>query len=595
MHIADFSVGHLGANAIVGGSLGMATGAAVASRYLDNGKIVLCFAGDGAYNNGIAHESMNFASMAQFANGLMPKKSGVPIIFAVVNNQYGMTGQQRGEVTAVEYLAERGLGYNSVGMHAEVVNGMDVLAVMDGTRMAAELARNGAGPVLMEYWACRFKGHSLSDNTTTYRTERESEAWFCIDPLLEFPQRLMEAGIITESDLADMRQKARERNEAMALKASQGPMPEPSAMYFGLHSDTNSNEVPPEHQNIGILEEYKPFERIDGRITYREAVIEAIVEEMMRDNRVILYGEDIADYGGAFGATRGILDIFGRDRVFNAPISEAAIIGTGVGAAMTGCRPVVEIMYIDFMPQAMCQLGNQAAKWKYMSGGQPTIPLTIRTTTGGGKGYAGQHSQSLEAVVAHFAGLKVAMPSTAYDAKGLLKTAIRDDNPVVFIEHQNLYGDPVGASVVPESEYLIPFGKADIKRKIDISIDDGPYATIIAWGYMVSVALSAADKLAEEGIEIEVVDPRTLVPLDIDTMVESVEKTGRAVVVHQACEFMGFGAEVVAQLQLNAFDYLDAPIVRVAAPNTPPPSSQVLEKAFLPNEARIIAAVKELL
>lgn len=594
MHIADFSVGHLGANAIVGGSLGMATGAAVASRYLDDGKIVLCFAGDGAYNNGIAHESMNFASMAQFTNGLMPKKAGVPIIFAVVNNQYGMTGQQRGEVTAVEYLAERGLGYNSVGMHAEVVNGMDVLAVMDGTRRAAELARNGEGPVLMEYWACRFKGHSLSDNTTTYRTERESEAWFCVDPLLEFPQKLIEAGIIKESDFADMRQKARERNEAMALKASQGPMPEPSAMYFGLHSDTNSNEVAPEHQNVAVLKEYEPFERIDGKITYREAVIEAIVEEMMRDNRVILYGEDIADYGGAFGATRGILAIFDRDRVFNAPISEAAIIGTGVGAAMTGCRPIVEIMYIDFMPQAMCQLGNQAAKWKYMSGGQPTIPLTIRTTTGGGKGYAGQHSQSLEAVVAHFAGLKVAMPSTAYDAKGLLKTAIRDDNPVVFIEHQNLYGDPVGASVVPESEYLIPFGKADIKRRMDISIDDGPCATVIAWGYMVPVALSAADKLAEEGIEIEVVDPRTLVPLDIDTMVESVGKTGRAVVVHQACEFMGFGAEVVAQLQLNAFDYLDAPIVRVAAPNTPPPSSQVLEKVFLPNEARIIAAVKEL-
>jgi 2-oxoisovalerate dehydrogenase E1 component len=594
MHIADFSVGHLGANAIVGGSLGMATGAAVASRYLDSGKVVLCFAGDGAYNNGIAHESMNFASMAQFTNGLMSKKAGVPIIFAIVNNQYGMTGQQRGEVTAVEYLAERGLGYNSIGMHSEVVNGMDVLAVMDGTRRAAELARTGEGPVLMEYWACRFKGHSLSDDTTSYRTERESEAWFCVDPLLEFPQKLVEADIITESDFADMRQKARERNEAMALKASQGPMPEPSAMYFGLHSYTNSNEVPPEHKNVDVLKEYEPFERIDGKITYREAVIEAIVEEMMRDNRVILYGEDIADYGGAFGATRGILDIFGRDRVFNAPISEAAIIGTGVGAAMTGCRPVVEIMYIDFMPQAMCQLGNQAAKWKYMSGGQPTIPLTIRTTTGGGKGYAGQHSQSLEAVVAHFAGLRVAMPSTAYDAKGLLKTAIRDDNPVVFIEHQNLYGDPVGASVVPESEYLIPFGKADIKRKIDISIDDGPCATVIAWGYMVPVVLSAADKLAEGGIEIEVVDPRTLVPLDINTIVESVEKTGHAVVVHQACEFMGFGAEVVAQLQLNAFDYLDAPIVRVAAPNTPPPSSQVLEKAFLPNEARIMVAVREL-
>jgi len=594
MHIADFSIGHLGANAIVGGSLGMATGAAIASRYLDDGKLTLCFAGDGAYNNGIAHESLNFATMAQFTNGLMPKQFGVPIIFGIVNNQYGMTGQQRGEVTAVEYLAERGLGYNDVGMHAEVVNGMDVMAVLDGTRRAAELVRKGEGPVLMEYWACRFKGHSLSDDTTTYRSEKESEAWFCVDPLLSFSNKLIEAGVITAEDYAEMSQKARGQNEDMALKASQGPMPEASAMYFGLHSDTNSNEVPPEHKDVAVLKEYKPFERIDGKITYREAIIEALVEEMMRDNRVILYGEDIAEYGGAFGATKGILDIFGRDRVFNAPISESAIIGTGVGAAMTGCRPVVEIMYIDFVPQAMCQLGNQAAKWKYMSGGQPTIPFTVRTTTGGGKGYAGQHSQSLEAIVSQFAGLKVAMPSTAYDAKGLLKTAIRDDNPVVFIEHQNLYRDPVGASVIPESEYLIPFGKADIKRRINMSIDDGPCATVIAWGYMVPVVLSAADKLAEEGIEVEVIDPRTLVPLDIDTMVESVEKTGRAVVVYQACEFMGFGAEVVAQLQSKAFDYLDAPIVRVAAPNTPPPSSQVLEKAFLPNDERIIAAVKVL-
>jgi len=595
MHIADFSVGHLGANAIVGGSIGMATGAAVASRYLDDGKLVLCFAGDGAYNNGIAHESMNFASMAQFTNGLMPKKAGVPIIFAIVNNQYGMTGQQRGEVTAVEFLAERGLGYNDAGMHAEVVNGMDVMAVLDGTRRAAKLAKEGKGPVLMEYWACRFKGHSLSDDTTAYRSEEESQGWFCVDPILMFPQKLMEADVITEQEYSEMRRKAREQNEAMAFKASQGPMPEPSAMYFGLFSDTNSNEVPEEYKDVTVTEKYEPFERIDGKITYREAIIEALTEEMMRDNRVMLYGEDIAEYGGAFGATKGILDIFGRDRVFNAPISESAIIGTGVGAAMTGCRPVVEIMYIDFILQTMCQTGNQAAKWKYMSGGQPTIPFTIRTTTGGGKGYAGQHSQSLEAIVAHMAGLKVVAPSTAYDAKGLLKTAIRDDNPVVFIEHQNLYRDPVGASVIPpDSEYLIPFGKADVKRKIDISIDDGPCATVVAWGFMVPVVLNAAEKLAEEGIEVEVIDPRTLVPLDIDTIVESVEKTGHAVVVYQACEFMGFGAEVVSQLQLKAFDYLDAPIVRVAAPNTPPPSSQVLEKAFLPDPARIMAAIKEL-
>lgn len=594
MHIADFSVGHLGANAIVGGSMGMAVGAALSSRYLGNGKIVLCFAGDGAYNNGIAHESMNFATMRQFTNGLMSKRFGMPIIFGIVNNQYGMTGQQRGEVTGIDFLAERGFGYNEIAMYAEVVNGMDVLAVMEATKRSAEKVRNGEGPVLLEYWGCRFKGHSLSDPTTAYRSEEEFKSWCCVDPLLSFPQQLIKAGVITEEQFEEIRRKARQRNEDMALKASQGPMPDPKDMFFGLHSDTNSNVVPPEYQNVTVLKEYKPFERKDGKISYREAVIEAMVEEMLRDNRVILYGEDIAEYGGAFGATRGIIDIFGRDRVFNTAISEAAIIGTGVGASMTGCRPIVEIMYIDFILQTMCQTGNQAAKWKFMSGGQPTLPLTIRTTTGGGKGYAGQHSQSLEAIVAQFPGLKVIMPSTAYDAKGLLKSAIRDDNPVVFIEHQNLYGEAVGASVVPLEEYLIPIGKADVKRKVD-NPKEGQSATIIAYGYMLPIALSAANKLAEEGIEVEVIDPRTLRPLDIDTLVESVKKTGRAVVVHQACEFMGMGAEIVAQLQLHAFDYLDAPILRVCAPDVPPPSSQVLEKAFLPNDARIISAVKELI
>jgi 2-oxoisovalerate dehydrogenase E1 component len=594
MHIADFSVGHLGANAIVGGSMGMAVGAALSSRYLDNGKLVLCFAGDGAYNNGIAHESLNFASMDQFSNGLMSKKFGMPIIFGVVNNQYGMTGQQRGEVTGINFLAERGLGYNEEGMHAEVVKGMDVLAVWDATRRAAEKVRNGEGPVLLEYWGCRFKGHSLSDPTTAYRSEDEFNSWFCVDPILSFPQQLIKAGVITEDQFMEMKQKARQRNEDMAFKASQAPMPEVSAMYFGLHSDTNSNIVPDEYQKVTTLKEYKPFDRKDGKISYREAVIEAMTEEMLRDNRVILYGEDIAEYGGAFGATKGLIDIFGRDRVFNTPISEAAIIGTGVGASMTGCRPIVEIMYIDFILQTMCQTGNQAAKWKYMSGGQPTLPLTIRTTVGGGKGYAGQHSQSLEAIVAQFPGLKVIMPSNAYDAKGLLKSAIREDNPIIFIEHQNLYGEASGASIVPLDEYLIPIGKADIKRKVDNPVE-GKSATIIAWGYMIPSAMLSANKLAEEGIEVEVIDPRTLRPLDIDTIAESVKKTGRAVVVHQACEFMGLGAEVVAQLQLAAFDYLDAPILRVCAPDTPPPSSQVLEKAFLPNDARIIEAVKQLI
>jgi len=600
MHIADFSNGHLGANAIVGGSLAMAVGAAIASRSFQNKKVVICFAGDGAFNNGIAHEAMNMAAMAQFTNGLMNKRFGVPTIFAVVNNQYGMTGQQRGEVTGIEFLAERGFAYNKEGMFSEIVNGMDVLAALDATKRAVKRARNGKGPILLEFWCSRYKGHSLSDRLDkkedeTYRTMKELEAWQKIDPLRTFSRKLIQEGVISEKDFARLEKEARQRNEDIALKATQALNPELKTLYFGLFSDTTSNEVPSQFKNPPILKKPEFLERDpEVEITYKEAVIEALFEEMKRDKRVLLWGEDIADYGGAFGATRGLMEIMGRDRVFNTGISEAAIIGSGLGAALNGLRPVVEIMYIDFILQAMDQVANQVAKWKYMSGGQPTIPLTIRTTIGGGKGYAGQHSQSLEAILAHFPGLKIVLPSNAYDAKGMIKAAIRDDNPVIVIEHQNLYTHPLGKNIVSKEEYLVPLGKAKIRREIDES-KAKTGVTVISWSYMVSLALRAAEQLSKEGIETEVIDLCTLYPFDIDTLVKSVQKTGRVVIVHQAVHFMGFGAEVAAQLQEKAFDYLDGPILRVTAPDVPPPAAPVLEKAFMPGEKDIIEAVKKLL
>ncbi len=577
----------------------MAVGAGLASRVFEDKGVVLCFAGDGAFNNGIAHEAMNMTSMAQFTNGLMKKRFGIPTIFCVVNNQYGMTGQQRGEVTGVEYLAERGFGYNREGMHAEIVNGMDVLAVFDATKRVVKMAREGKGPVLLEFWCSRYKGHSLSDRLDTpqdetYRSIEELEEWQKIDPLKTFSDKLIKEKVLNEQALEKYEKKARKRNENMAAKVADCASPDPKAMYFGLFSSTSSEEVPSQFRDSSILRRPDFLNRNPvEEITYREAVIEALFEEMKRDRRVVLWGEDIADYGGAFGATRGLLEAFGRDRIFNTAISEGAIVGSGLGAALTGLRPVVEIMYIDFILLAMDQIANQAAKWKYMSGGQPTIPLTIRTNIGGGKGYAGQHSQSIEAVLAHFPGLKIVLPSDAREAKGLLKAAIRDDNPVIVIEHQNLYEHPLGKSQVPKEDYLIPLGKANIKRGID-TVQNGKSVTIIAWSSMVSLAMKAAEELARQGIEAEVIDLRCLYPLDMDTLATSVKKTGRAVVVHQAVKFMGFGAEIAAQLQEKFFDYLDSPVVRVAAPNTPPPSAPVLEKAFLPDEKDIVRAVKNM-
>lgn len=320
-------------------------------------------------------------------------------------------------------------------------------------------------------------------------------------------------------------------------------------------------------------------------ITFVESLRMTLKEEMQRDPSLMLIGEDIGRYGGIFGVTKGLLEEFGPHRVRSTPISESAIIGSALGAAMTGIRTVAEIMYIDFTTCAMDQIVNQVAKMRYMSGGKAKIPLVIRTQEGGGRSNAAQHSQSLEALFYHIPGLKIVMPSTPHDARGLLKTAIRDDNPVMFIEHKLLYATK---GFVPDEEYLIPFGQADIKRK-------GKDVTVVAVSYMVTKALKAADRLAGEGIEVEVIDPRTLVPLDLETLLQSVRRTNRVVVVHEGCRRGGIGAEIASQIQEEVFDYLDAPIQRVGALSVPIPYSEPLENAVIPGEEDIIKAVKKVL
>ena len=319
-------------------------------------------------------------------------------------------------------------------------------------------------------------------------------------------------------------------------------------------------------------------------ITYLEAVREAMSQEMRQNEDVFILGEDIGVYGGAFGVTRGMIEEFGSERIRNTPISEAAIAGGAVGAALTGMRPILELQFSDFITIALDQLVNQAAKTRYMFGGKGKVPMVLRTPAGSGTGAAAQHSQSLEAWMAHIPGLKVIQPSTAYDAKGLLKAAMDDDNPVIFYEHKLLYrtkGD------VPEEQYSIPIGKADIKRQ-------GKDVTIVATAIMVHKALEAAAELEKEGIDVEVVDPRTLVPLDEETIIESVKKTGRLIVVHEAVKRGGFGGEIASVIaESEAFDYLDAPIKRLGALAVPIPYNPHLEKATVPQVEDIIEAVKE--
>ena len=585
MHIADFSTGHLGANAIVGGHMGIAAGAAISCRYQDSGRIVLCFAGDGAYNNGIAHESINMTAMLQFENGLMKKKFGVPVIYGVVNNQYGMSGQFNGEISGIDYVARRGAGYNLKGMYAEVVNGMDVLAVKEVTVRAAKIAREGKGPVLLEYITYRYKGHSLSD-PTAYRSKEEVKRWQGCDPISSLFKKMSERGVITGEGFEALKKKVWQRNADMAVKAVKSADPSPESLLRNMYSAPSSEAVPKEFSSVKFVNRPQPVKRDkEGRINCRFALKEGLIEEMARDERVILFGEDVAEYGGAFGVSSGLIDIFGRDRIFNTAISESAIVGAGVGMAMAGLRPIAEIMYADFILMAMDQIGNQAAKWQFMSSGQMKMPLVIRTSTGGGRGYAGQHSQSLESIVTHMPGLKVVAPWDAYDAKGLLKSAIRDDNPVVFFEHQLLYNLK---AQVPEEEYLVPIGKAKVRR-------EGGDLTLVSWSYCVGVALEAAEKLEKLGIEAEVIDLRSLVPWDEETVINSVKKTSRCLVVSQAVSQGSYTGEIASTIQACAFDYLDSPVLRMGALNCVSPSSIALEKVYLPDAEAIVGQAQKML
>ncbi|HWR38436.1 MAG TPA: alpha-ketoacid dehydrogenase subunit beta [Patescibacteria group bacterium] len=318
-------------------------------------------------------------------------------------------------------------------------------------------------------------------------------------------------------------------------------------------------------------------------MSYAEAIRDGMRFEMQRDANVFIWGEDVGIFGGCFGVTGGLVTEF-PGRVIDTPISETAIVGAAVGAAAAGLRPIAEIMFVDFMGVCMDELFNQAAKMRYMFGGKAKIPMVLRTPCGAGMGAAAQHSQSMEAWFTHIPGIKTVMPSTPADAKGLMAAAVRDDNPVVYIEHKQLLGIK---GDVPEGDYCIPLGKADIKR-------DGSDVTIVAWSWMVHKALAAAEELAQQGINAEVLDPRTLVPLDTAAILKSLEKTGKLVIVHEAVKTGGFGGEIAAIVAEEGLDLLDAPIKRVAMPFAPIPFSPALEKCAIPSEEKIIAAVKSL-
>ena len=566
MHIADVEHGNLGATGIVGGNIPVAVGAGLAQKLQGTDRVVVCFFGDGASNEGTFHESLNMASTWD-----------LPVVFVCENNMYGMSVPWA-MVTKLPNVASRASAY---GMPGVVVDGMDVLAVRGAVADAVARARKGEGPTLIEAKTYRYYGHSHSD-PRAYRTREEEAQWKDRDPIKVMKENLEAVKMITETEFEQM-ETAVDGKMSGAMTFSNAS-PEPKAEEVNTNVFAPSKFTPADYEKDRSLRERIRKEGASIRqITYAQALVEAAREEMKKDARVFIMGEDVGLYGGAYGATRDLFNEFGQWRVLDTPISEATIGGAAVGAAMAGMRPIAEIMYVDFTPLAMDQIANQGAKNRYMFGGKTSVPMVIRTEGGAGRAIAAHHSQSLESLWTHFPGIYVVMPSTAYDAKGLLKAAILDDNPVMFIEHKMLYKEK---GPVPEEDYIIPFGVADIKRT-------GKDVTVVSYSRMVLRCLDVAEKLAKEGIDLEVIDLRTLKPLDIDTIVSSVKKTGRLVCVSEAYENTGFINEVMAQVNERAFDYLDAPMVRVASANVPVPRAEILEDQAIPNEARIIAACRK--
>ena len=553
MHIADPSIGIFGANGIVAAGLPIAVGAAAASQLRADGGVAVAFFGDGAIAQGAFHEAVNLASVWQ-----------LPVVFWCENNGYAEFSPAATQTAAT--LERRSSGYD---VDYVAVDGNDVTATATVMTRVVEAVRGGGGPAIVEATTYRWHGHYEGD-PQRYREQAEVDAWKDRDPLIAHARRLESAGF-TSDDIASLESSvARELDEAVEKARRLAP---PDTADLGAFV-TRPRPQPPEPP--APTEDAPVFRTLD-------AVHSALEVELAGDDRVFVAGIDVAQGGNVFGLMRGLHDKFG-DRVRDTPISETAIMGLGVGAAMAGMRPVVELMYLDFVGVCLDQLLNQAAKMPFMTGGTAEMALTVRTQFGAGRSSGSQHSQSLEALLAHIPGLSVVMPSTPADTYGLLRAAIQDPNPVVFIENRLLYGMK---GPQPPEEYILPIGKSAVVRS-------GTDVTVVSVSRMVHEALAAAETAAGEGVSVEVIDLRTVAPLDMAPILESVHKTSRLLIAHEAVVPFGIGAEIAATVAREAFWDLDAPIVRVGAAPTPPPYAPNLEREWLPDRHDITTALRRL-
>ncbi|HJY45246.1 MAG TPA: thiamine pyrophosphate-dependent enzyme, partial [Propionibacteriaceae bacterium] len=576
-------------------------GAALYNRLQAQPGLVVASVGDAATGTGPVWESFNFAAMAQLKTLMDPDhRGGLPVIFFIVNNFYGMGGQTIGETMAYERLSRIGAGINPENMHAQTIDGNNPLAVMDAMTSARQHIANGDGPVLIDCQTYRFSGHSPSD-ASSYRTKDELDLWAAADPITAYFNRLAEGGVVAVTRHEELKAWAERKIKAVLEVAIDGTeSPRLSLRHDATvmakitfnNTTVSAEDAAPAETTVPLAElphlaslaKKSRSGLVDGKvasgaraITFRDALFEAVAAHAARDNRLALWGEENRDWGGSFGVYRGLTELLPRHRLFNAPISEAAIIGTGVGYALSGGRSLVELMYADFIGRAGDEMFNQMAKWQPMSGGLVQIPMVARISIGAK--YGAQHSQDWSSMVAGVPGLKVVFPATAHDAKGLLAAALAGNDPVIFFESQRLYDMPETVfPEVPSEYYETPIGQPNVVRA-------GNDLSILTVGAALYRALEAATQLEQQyDLSVEVIDARSLVPFDYTAVLSSVAKTGRLICVSDANLRGSWLNTVAAKVSAEAFDDLDAPVVVLGARNWIAPPAEMEWEFFVTPE-----------
>jgi 2-oxoisovalerate dehydrogenase E1 component len=559
MHLFAPEVGLMGTSGIVGPCILQAAGAGYSFRLMKTEGVAVAFFGDGAVNNGAFHEGLNLASIWK-----------LPVLFVCENNQYA-TEVPFQYAAGNPTVAGRAHAYGMHGFQIDDAN--DVLAIHEVAGEAVRRARGGDGPTLIECCTYRTRPHAEGMGDFTYRTREEVEQWKTRCPILRLKKYLLDQSVSLESELQDIEAGVTAEIEAAYRAAENASWPDPASAETHIYAKSEIRNPKSEIRNE------------EGReMSFMQATLEALSYEMAHNPRIFVLGEGIGKRGGNFKTTAGLYDLYGPERLCDTPICERGFVGLGGGAAMTGTRPVIDFMFADFVLDAVGEIINQIAKIQYMSDGRIKMPILLRGCIGIGHSAATHHSGNYYPMYAHFPGLRVVVPSTPYDAKGLLHHALRCDDPVIFLEHRELLSLK---GPVPEGDYEIPFGKAAVVR-------EGKDVTVVALALMTHHALKACETLAAEGVSVELIDPRTVAPLDVETIAQSVRKTGRLLIVDEAFAPFGIGAEIAAQIGDRSFDDLDAPIRRLNGAHTPTPYSPPLENAVVPNVAAIVRAIHDL-